>query len=122
MSLRVKLFAAFAAVVLLGVGASLVAAERYLATLARETVEAELWQASTTYEALDVERTARRGAEARVVAEEPRLKAVSRTEDIDQATLEDVADEMRTAAGAEVFALTDRTGKVVADVSLHKLP
>jgi len=121
MTLRLKLTFAFAAVVLLGVGASLLAAERYLAHNARETLRAELEQAGRGYSLFVAERSARRAAEVRVVAEEPRLKAAVRTLEIDQATLEDVSAELAEAAGADLFALTDREGAVVADVSEPKL-
>jgi sigma-B regulation protein RsbU (phosphoserine phosphatase) len=117
MSLRTKLAVAFMGVVALGVGASLLAAERYLAFAARASLKLELEHAAEVYATFLSERGARRAAEARVVAEEPRLKAAVRTLDIDQATLEDVADELRKAAGADLFVLTDRAGQSVADVS-----
>lgn len=118
MTLRLKLSLSFAIVVVLGVGASLLAAERYLAYNARQTLRAELEHASHGYQLFLAERGARRVAEIRVVAEEPRLKAAVRTLEIDQATLEDVADELREVSGADLFTLTDRAGAVVADVSL----
>ncbi len=121
MSLRAKLSFAFVLVVALGVGGALAAAERYLAHAARLTLEEELEHASTVYATFLGERGARRLAEANVVGEEPRLKAAVRTLDIDQSTLEDVADELREAAGAELFVLTDRAGETVADVSTVKL-
>lgn len=122
MSLRAKLVVAFMAVVTLGAGGALVAAERYLAYAARETLGSELTHAAEVYAAFLGERGARRNAESRVVAEEPRLKAAVRTLDIDQNTLEDVADELREASGADLFVLTDRVGATVADVSSVKLP
>lgn len=115
MRLRTQLSVAFALVALVGVGAALLTAERYLAHAARETLTAELTQAGQVYSTFVTERAARREAEARVVAEEPRLKAAVRTVDIDQATLEDVAGELRRASGADLFLLTDRGGAVVAD-------
>jgi sigma-B regulation protein RsbU (phosphoserine phosphatase) len=60
-------------------------------------------------------------AEARVLAEEPRLKALVRTLGIDEATLEDVTQDMRRAAAADLFALTDRDGRVTADVSVRPI-
>jgi sigma-B regulation protein RsbU (phosphoserine phosphatase) len=120
MGLRARLLLAFGLVALLGVGAATVAAERYLASRAREDLGAELHRAADVYEALEIERTGRRIAEARVIAEEPRLKAVVRTLEIDRATLEDVADEIRRAAQADLFAFTDRMGQVTADASLDE--
>ncbi len=121
MKLRTRLSLAFLLVAALGVGATLVAAERYLAHAAHKTLEAELQLAAETYGTFATERGARRLAEVRVVAEEPRLKAAVRTVDIDEATLEDVAEELRVAAGADLFVLTDRAGVAVADVSDEEL-
>ncbi len=121
MSLRAKLSLAFVVVVALGVGGALAAAERYLAWSTEKTVGTELVHAAQVYATFLGERGARRAAETRVVAEEPRLKAVVRTLDIDQETLEDVSDELKEASQAELFALTDRAGVTVADVSEPKL-
>lgn len=117
MRLRTQLSLAFALVAILGVGAALFAAERYLAHTARQTLASELSRSAEVYTTFATERAARREAEARVVAEEPRLKAAVRTVEIDQETLDDVADELKRASGADLLVLTDRTGTVLADAS-----
>jgi serine phosphatase RsbU (regulator of sigma subunit) len=53
-------------------------------------------------------------AEGRVVAEEPRLKAVVRTPGVDRATLDDVTDELRAAVGWDVLLISDLSGNVLA--------
>ena len=59
-------------------------------------------------------------ARAGTVAEEPRLKAVVATEDIDAATVRDVAEELMNAAKVDVFILTDPGGVLVADATNPK--
>ncbi len=56
-------------------------------------------------------------SEALTVAQEPRLKAVLGTVDIDRVTIVDVALEMQRASGAELFLLLDATGHLVVDVA-----
>jgi sigma-B regulation protein RsbU (phosphoserine phosphatase) len=121
MTLRTKLSLAFVLVAVVGTGGALVVTERYLSWSVEQTLKDELKHASAVYRTFLEERGERRIAEARVVAEEPRLKAVVRTLDIDQVTLEDVSDELKEAAGADLFAVTDREGETVADVSAPKL-
>lgn len=56
-------------------------------------------------------------AECRVVAEEPRLKAVVATEDISRETVMTVAFEIHKAIGSDLFLLTDGEGRLLADVA-----
>src|SRR5262249_21389121 len=56
-------------------------------------------------------------AEIRVVAEEPRLKAVAATEEITHETILGVAQELRRAVGSELFLITDGRGQLLADVA-----
>lgn len=58
--------------------------------------------------------SARLLSEARVVAEEPRIKAALNTPDIDRATLEDIAEEMRKAVRWDILVLTDAGGELLA--------
>jgi two-component system, sensor histidine kinase and response regulator len=51
-------------------------------------------------------------AECHVVAEEPRLKAVINTPDVDDETRADVARELRSAIGWDVLGLADSSGAV----------
>jgi sigma-B regulation protein RsbU (phosphoserine phosphatase) len=54
-------------------------------------------------------------AEIRVVAEEPRLKAVAATEEINHETVLGVALELRRAVGSELFLIADGRGRLLAD-------
>lgn len=54
----------------------------------------------------------RLASEARVVAEEPRLKAAMNTPGVDRATVDDVAEELRAAVGWDLLGLADSDGRV----------
>ena len=56
-------------------------------------------------------------AECRVVAEEPRLKAVVATEDVSRETVISVAFEIHKAIRSDLFLLTDGEGRLLADVA-----
>ncbi len=117
LGLRGKLALALGVVGVAATGGSLLAVERYLLAETRTRLVEEVRRAHDAYVATYEERMARRQAEAQVVAEEPRLKAVARTAEIDEATLEDVMHEMRQSANAELFALLDPDARVLGDVS-----
>lgn len=53
--------------------------------------------------------------ECRVVAEEPRLKAVVATEDVERATILDAAQTLAQTLNASVFVIVDAEGKLIAD-------
>ena len=57
------------------------------------------------------------GAQARLMAEEPRLKAVVDTQDVNHETVLGVAVDLRKAIQADLFLVTDGTGRLVADVA-----
>lgn len=120
--LRGKLVLALGVLALFAVGGSLLAVERYLLADTRARLAADLLRARGALSASHDDRLARRVVEAQLIADEPRLKAVVRTAEVDRATLEDVMHEMRDAARADVFALADMSGGVVADVSDRALP
>lgn len=56
---------------------------------------------------------ARMSAEARVVSEEPRLKAVVHMPDIDSATRDDVALELKEGIGWDLLGLADPSGRLL---------
>ena len=56
----------------------------------------------------------RLATEARVVADEPRLKAALTTEGIDRATLDDMAGELRHTTHWDLVALLDPAGHILA--------
>ncbi len=55
--------------------------------------------------------------ESRVVAEEPRLKAVAATEDVTHETVLGVAQELKRALQSDTFLMTDENGVLLADTS-----
>ena len=56
-------------------------------------------------------------SQIRVVAEEPRLKAVAATEEITHETVLGVARELKAAVGCDLFLITDGDGRLLADVA-----
>jgi sigma-B regulation protein RsbU (phosphoserine phosphatase) len=62
-------------------------------------------------------RRALEAAQSRVVAEEPRLKAVVATTDITHATIVGVAQEINRGLHADVFLVTDSDGFLLGDVA-----
>lgn len=56
-------------------------------------------------------------SQIRVVAEEPRLKAVAATEEITHETVLGVARELKVAVGCDLFLITDADGRLLADVA-----
>lgn len=57
-------------------------------------------------------------AESRVLADEPRLKAVVSTEDVTSATILGVLSDLRRALRCDLLLITDREGHLIAD-ALH---
>jgi phosphoserine phosphatase RsbU/P len=56
-------------------------------------------------------------SEARLMAEEPRLKAVVDTQDINHETILGVALDLKKAVQSDLFLITDGTGRLLADVA-----
>jgi sigma-B regulation protein RsbU (phosphoserine phosphatase) len=56
-------------------------------------------------------------AQARTMADEPRLRAVMATPDVDAQTVTDVAAELEKASGMALFVVTDEEGLILADVA-----
>ncbi|AKT36892.1 PP2C family protein-serine/threonine phosphatase [Chondromyces crocatus] len=83
---------------------------------AHKEIAADLARSRDAFLELKAQRDARRRSEARVVAEEPRLKAVVATEEVSRETTFGVAYELRKAVGSELFLLTDGEGRLLADV------
>ena len=64
---------------------------------------------------LDRNRQATHKQECRVVAEEPRLKAVVATEDVARETILDAVRTLATTLKADVFVIVDAEGRLIAD-------
>lgn len=56
-------------------------------------------------------------AESRVLADEPRLKAVVATDDVTRATVVGVIGDLRRALRCDLLLLTDRGGRLIADAT-----
>ena len=63
------------------------------------------------------DRQAAMRSEARVVAEEPRLKAVTAAEEVSRDTLVGVAHELKKAVASDLFLLTDQDGALLIDLA-----
>lgn len=99
------------------VGLTSMVAARTVEDDARAVVDAELTRGAMVFEELIEHRQSLLSANAKVVAEEPRLKAVVATEDIDHVTVFDVCSELRRAVGSDLLLLTDDEGTLLADVA-----
>jgi len=84
---------------------------------ARAQLATDLERGRQIFEELQGYRQSLFRAEIRVVAEEPRLKAVAATEDVSHATVLGVAQELRRAVASELFLITDGAGRLLADVA-----
>jgi sigma-B regulation protein RsbU (phosphoserine phosphatase) len=99
------------------VGVTSLVSARVVEHDARVALDEQLRRGALVLEELFAQRQALLAANAQVIAEEPRLKAVVATEDIDHATVYDVSKELRRAVGSDLFLLTDGDGMLLADVA-----
>ncbi len=83
---------------------------------ARTQALADLTRSQQVFVDEHAARAARLELIARVVAEEPRLKAVVATPGVDHRTVLGVAEELRAAVDLAFFIITDAQGNVLADV------
>jgi sigma-B regulation protein RsbU (phosphoserine phosphatase) len=117
----VRLRSAILVGVSLVVAAVMVAMVWSLSTLvrseARQQLVDELERNRQVFEELQAYRQSLFRQEIRVVAEEPRLKAVAATEEITHETVLGVARELRRAIASELFLITDGEGRLLADVA-----
>ncbi len=84
---------------------------------ARESLSKDLRRAGTVLEDLQSYRQDQLASQTAVTAEEPRVKAVVATEDIEPATVLDVAIELERAMGSDIFVVTDGDGRLLADTA-----
>ncbi len=81
------------------------------------SVHAALQRGKQSFEELQTLRQALLRSQVRVISEEPRLKAVVSTQDIDHETVLGVAQEIRQAVQADLFIITNAAGTLLADVA-----
>src|SRR5205823_10901531 len=84
---------------------------------ARREVSDDLARTRSVFEDLQDYRMQLLRAESRVMSDEPRLKAVVATDEVDRATVIGVAREMRRVAGCDLFVVLDASGRLVADTA-----
>ncbi|HJZ87329.1 MAG TPA: SpoIIE family protein phosphatase [Polyangia bacterium] len=95
--------------------ATMGAAALVLNRSARRDLGEQLGRARQVFEQLHTDRQLLYRSESRVVAEEPRVKAVVATEDVTHETVLGVASELRRALQCDLFLITDGRGRLVAD-------
>jgi sigma-B regulation protein RsbU (phosphoserine phosphatase) len=81
----------------------------------RDRVAAELSRSREVTLDLHTSRMALQRQECRVLAEEPRLKAVVATEDIERETVVDAVRDLAGTLHADVFVIVDADGRLIAD-------
>jgi sigma-B regulation protein RsbU (phosphoserine phosphatase) len=84
---------------------------------ARQGVADDLARTQRVFEDLQSYRRSLIRAEARVIADEPRLKAVVATEDVSAATLIGVARDLRKLLQSDLFILVDADGHLRLDLA-----
>lgn len=81
----------------------------------RRQLESDLARQSAAFADMLRYRKSLHRAETRMLADEPRLKAVAATDDVTQATVQGVVLELKRALRCDLFVITDREGRVIAD-------
>ncbi|MCC6998466.1 MAG: SpoIIE family protein phosphatase [Deltaproteobacteria bacterium] len=117
MRLRTVVFVSFALLVVVALGVSIGAVTLVTRRAARSQVGTELARSRDVTLELHALRGNNASAECRVVAEEPRLKAVVAAEDVAHETVIDVAQSLAGSLGSSIFVLTDGEGVLLADVA-----
>jgi sigma-B regulation protein RsbU (phosphoserine phosphatase) len=84
---------------------------------ARQGVADDLARTQRVFEEVQAYRRSLIRAEASVIAEEPRLKAVVATEDVSPATLVGVARDLRKLIQSDLFIITDAEGHLRLDLA-----
>lgn len=83
---------------------------------ARRDISDDLIRSREIFEQARLHRQSLHASAGRVVAEEPRLKAVVATEEVTQETVYGVAYELHKALQSDLFLMTDGEGRLLADV------
>jgi sigma-B regulation protein RsbU (phosphoserine phosphatase) len=94
-----------------------VVATLMLTGAARDQVDEEVTRARRVFDDLQSYRRSLFDAQARVVAEEPRLKAVVASEQVSRETIVGVAQEMQRVVRSDLFLLADAAGRVRVDLA-----
>jgi sigma-B regulation protein RsbU (phosphoserine phosphatase) len=117
MRFRTTVLLAMGALVALLLGATVSAVAVLLERAARHDVEEDLARGQRVLSDLLAYRQSLYRSEARVVGEEPRLKAVVDTRDVTHETVLGVVQDVARAIRADFFLLTDGAGRLLADIA-----
>jgi phosphoserine phosphatase RsbU/P len=99
------------------VGAATAATAVVLDRSARDGLHADLAAAERVFGETWTYRRSVLRSEARVIAEEPRLKAVTSAEDVGRDTIVGVLLELHQATASDLFVLTDAGGRLILDAA-----
>lgn len=119
MTLRTTVFLWVLVLVLAVLGVTIGAIATVLDRSARQRVAADLERGREVTLDLHAARQSLYRQECRVVADEPRLRAVVATEDIARETIVDSVTTLATTVGAGVFVIVDPAGRLIVD---HAVP
>ena len=115
MKLRTTVFAWTLALVVVVLGASIATVAVLFDRSTRSRVAEDLARSRTVTLDQHATRQSLYQQECRVVAEEPRVRAVVATEDVARETILDAAHSLAETLRAGVFLITDADGKLIAD-------
>jgi phosphoserine phosphatase RsbU/P len=114
---RLLLALVVALLVVAVVGAATATSAFVLDRATRATLRTELASAEKVFAESWAYRRSVLRSEARVIAEEPRLKAVTSAEDVGRDTIVGVALELHQAVASDLFVLTDARGQLILDAA-----
>jgi phosphoserine phosphatase RsbU/P len=114
---RALLALAITVLVVAVVGAATLATAVVLDRSAREALRSDLRGAEQVFAESWTQRRSVLRSEVRVVAEEPRLKAVTAAEDVGRDTMVGVLLELHQAVASDLFVLTDADGRLILDAA-----
>ncbi len=117
MRLRTLVLAGVIAVVVATAAAVAIGATVLARRTAQRELRDDLARSSQVFEELHAFRRSLARAEGRVMAEEPRLKAVVATEEVNHETAFGVALDLKKALQSDIFLLIDAEGLLLADAT-----
>ncbi len=117
MKLRTTVFVWVFALVVIVLGATIAAVTLLLEGSTRDRVAAELERSRDVTLDLHTGRQSLHRQECRVIADEPRVKAVVASEDVPRETILDAVRTLAETAKAGVFLIVDAEGRLIADAT-----
>lgn len=117
MKFRTVILAAVLALIVVMTGVAVVTVVTTLERNARTELREDLDRSAAVFEDLQRYRASLFDSEARMTAQEPRVKAVIAAEDVSQATVLDVAEELAQTLQSDLLLFTDGRGTLIADTA-----